>query len=140
MYNNTNIIVVIIPDGHDLDKASMTNFEIQAFNRKLNKIAKLFRHVPILETDSNRKYFTRHGMHLYNVSKEWLSKLTATQIWKLVQNNRGKPVIILNWKGESIDEQKTVDVHTIVEVSSTQNNNSQESVTDKEITVRTTSD
>jgi lysophospholipase L1-like esterase len=38
-YNNTNIIVVNIPHRHDLAKGSRANFEIQAFNAKLSKIA-----------------------------------------------------------------------------------------------------
>jgi hypothetical protein len=37
--NNTNIIVVNIPHRHDLAKNSRANFEIQAFDAKLSKIA-----------------------------------------------------------------------------------------------------
>ena len=129
-------MVVNIPYRYDLDKASVTNLEIQAFNINLNEPANLFIHVPIVEIDSNRKYFTRHGMHLNNAGKEWLLKLIATKICKLVKNNnRDKPVIILNWKDESSDKkinindnrksnmQKTVDVPTKVKVSLNQNNN-----------------
>jgi hypothetical protein len=36
-YNSTNIIVVNIPQRHDLAKDSRANFEIQAFNAKLRK-------------------------------------------------------------------------------------------------------
>ena len=63
----------------------MTNLGIQAFNRNLNKTAKLFCHVAIVEIDSNRKCFTRHGMHLNNAGKEWLSELIATKICKLIK-------------------------------------------------------
>lgn len=129
-------MVVNIPYRYDLDKASVTNLEIQAFNINLNESANLFIHVSIVEIDSNRKYFARHGMHLYNAGKEWLLKLIATKICKLVKNyNRNEPVIILNWKDESSDKkinindnrksnmQKTVDIHTKVKVSPNQNNN-----------------
>jgi hypothetical protein len=47
-----------------MDRNSVTNLEIQAVNRKLNEMAKVFSHVTIVETDLNRKYFTRHGMDL----------------------------------------------------------------------------
>jgi len=56
----------------------VTNLEIQAFNRKLNKMAKVFSNVAVVEIDLNRKYFTPNGMHLNKSGKEWLSKLIAT--------------------------------------------------------------
>jgi len=86
-HSNSNIIVVNIPHRYALNRNSVTNQEIQAVNRKLIKTAKVFNHVAIVETDLNRKYFTRHGMHLNKSGKEWLSKLTATQICRLVNSN-----------------------------------------------------
>jgi len=107
--SNSNIIVVNIPHRYDLDRNSVTNLEIHAVNRKLNKMAKVFSHVAIVETDLNRKYFTRHGMHLNKSGKEWLSKLIATQICRLVNsNNKDVPLIPLNWKDELTDKQNTV--------------------------------
>ena len=55
--------------------------------------------------DSNRKYFTKHGLHLNNAGKEWLAKLIATQIDKLINNiNNIEPVIALNWKEKTTNE------------------------------------
>jgi lysophospholipase L1-like esterase len=71
-YNNTKIIVINVPHRHDLAKDSRTNFEIQAFNAKLSKIVKSFRHVTLVEMDFNRKYFTKHGLHLNNAGKSGL--------------------------------------------------------------------
>jgi hypothetical protein len=56
---------------------SVANSEIQAYNSGLNKIAKLYRHVAVIECDSNREYFTRHGLHLNNTGKDRLSKQIA---------------------------------------------------------------
>jgi hypothetical protein len=96
-HNNSNIIVVNIPHRYDMDRNSVTNLEIQAVNRKANKMAKVFSHVTIVQTDSNRKHFTGYGMHLNKSGKEWLSKLIATQICRLVKsNNKDVPVIPLN--------------------------------------------
>ena len=67
---NTSIIVVNIPHRHDLAMNSRTNLEIQAFNAKLNKITKSLRHVALVEMDSNRKYFTKHSLHLSNARNE----------------------------------------------------------------------
>jgi len=71
-YNNTNMIFVNIPQRHDLAKDSRTNLEIQAFNAKLSNTAKLFSHVTLVEIDFNRKYFTKHGLHLNNAGKSGL--------------------------------------------------------------------
>jgi lysophospholipase L1-like esterase len=78
-HNNINIIVVNIPHRYDMDRDSVTNLEIQAVNRTLNKMAKAFNHVTIVETDLNRKYFTQHGIHLNKSGTEWLSKLIVTR-------------------------------------------------------------
>jgi len=101
-YNNTNIVCVNIPQRHDLAKDSRTNLEIQAFNTKLSKTATLFSHVTLVEIDFNRKYYTKHGLHLNNAGKEWLAKLIASQIDKLVSDiNKTEPIIALNWKEET---------------------------------------
>jgi len=71
-----------------MNRNSVTNLEIQAANRKLNKIAKAYNNVTIKESNLHRKYFTRHGMHLHKHGKEGLSKQTATQIHRIVENNR----------------------------------------------------
>ena len=48
-------------------------------------------------------------MHLNKSGKEWLSKLIATQICRLLKsNNKDVPVIPLNWKDEFTDKQNTV--------------------------------
>ena len=59
-YTNTNIIMVNIPLRHDFAMNSQINLEIQDFNTKLSKRAKLFRHVDLVEMNFNRKYFTKH--------------------------------------------------------------------------------
>jgi len=101
-YNNTNIIVVNIPHRHYLAKDSRAKFEIQAFNAKLSKIAKSFRHFALVTMDFNREHFTKHGLHLNNAGKEGLAKLIASQIDKLINNiNKIEPVTALNWKAEA---------------------------------------
>ena len=79
-----NIITVNIPYRYDLDRTSVINSEIQAFNRQILKVAKAYSHVTIVDTNLDRKLFTQHGMHLNKRDKEWLAKLLATQINRLV--------------------------------------------------------
>jgi hypothetical protein len=54
---------------------SQTNHDIQDFNTKLSKRAKLFRHVNLVEMNFNSKYFTNHGFHLNNVGKEGVAEV-----------------------------------------------------------------
>ena len=82
-YDNTNIIIVNIPHRHDLDRTSEINTEIQASNRLIIKMAKAYNHITIVDTDLDRKLFTRHGMHLNKMGKEWLAKLLVTHISRL---------------------------------------------------------
>lgn len=53
-----NIIFVNIPPRHDIGNNSITNLEIHAANRKLNKIAKAYNNVMIVDSNLHRKYFT----------------------------------------------------------------------------------
>jgi hypothetical protein len=53
------------------------NLKIQGFNTNLSKRAKLPRHVDLVEMNFNRKYFTKHGLHLNNVGKEGLAQVIA---------------------------------------------------------------
>jgi len=90
---------------------SQINLEIQDFNNKLSKTAKLFSHVYLVEMKFNRKYFTKHGLHLNNVGKKGLAKVIASQINKIIKcSSNDKPVIPLQWKDESIT--KSIIVNT----------------------------
>lgn len=77
-YSNTNIIVINIPLRHGHAKDFRTNSEIQAFNTKLGKVSKLFRHVALVEMNFNREHCTKHGFHLNNAGKESFVKLIAS--------------------------------------------------------------
>ena len=98
-YTNTNIMMVNIPLRHDLAMNSCINLEIQDFNNKLSKRAQLFSHVDLVEMNFNRKYFTKHGLHLNNVGKEGLAKVIAFQINTIIKcSSNDKPVIPLLWE------------------------------------------
>jgi predicted RNase H-like nuclease len=50
---HTSVILASVPHSHDLMSSSCVNEEVRAFNRKLLKIRKIFRHVSIMEVDPN---------------------------------------------------------------------------------------
>jgi hypothetical protein len=70
---NSNIIVLDIPHRYDLMGTSCVNREIQAFNRKLKKVTKPYKHVTILEVSRERETFTQHGLHLNKLGKRQLA-------------------------------------------------------------------
>jgi hypothetical protein len=89
----------------------MINLAIQKLNSKLKNMTNLFRHVSIVETDLNRKYYTKYGLHLNKVGKEGLARSIANLINKIVyHNNKDKPVITLDWKEE-------VNMYTSIQIS-----------------------
>jgi hypothetical protein len=99
-YNNTNIVIMNIPHRYDLEKNSKINLKIQKVNRKLKKMLYRFGHVTLLETDTERKFYTKHGLHLNKKGKDVLARSIANLIQKLILNeDKGKKGIILDWKG-----------------------------------------
>jgi hypothetical protein len=98
-YNNTNILMVTMPFRHDLAPSSKTNVDIQAFNSKLKKITKAFKHVSVIDMSSDRSHFTRHGLHMNSFGKERFAKQVASQIEILTKpSNNPKPAVPLEWK------------------------------------------
>jgi hypothetical protein len=84
-----------------LDK---TNLCIQAYNSKLKNIVKLFKHVSLVEMSTNWRHFTKHGLHLNSLGKEWLAKQTAIQIELLVvSSSKVNTIIPLKWKEETMN-------------------------------------
>jgi lysophospholipase L1-like esterase len=82
-YSNTNIIVLEIPHRHDLHHKDMTNICIQSVNTKLKSTLSRFKHVTILDMNTTRNHFTKHGLHLNKLGKEWLARKIASQIDKI---------------------------------------------------------
>jgi hypothetical protein len=75
---------------------SCVNNEIRSFNRKLMKSLKPFNHVSILETCSERKFFTNHGLHLNGLGKEEMAKKIVSHTYTLLNQKKNSP-IVLNW-------------------------------------------
>lgn len=87
----TNIIVLDIPQRYDLSSSCVNN-EIEEFNRKLRKIATLYNHVSLIETNLRRECFTKHGMHWNSLGKTLVGKLISLQINKLVGKGIQTPI------------------------------------------------
>jgi hypothetical protein len=62
-------MLVSIPHRYDLPDWSCVNYEVEAFNRKLMKLVKPFKHVKVVKVDLGREFYTNHGQHMTNMGK-----------------------------------------------------------------------
>jgi lysophospholipase L1-like esterase len=91
---NRNIIVFDIPHRYDLMGISCVNKEVQAFNRKLRKVTKQYKHVTILEVSRSRETFTQHGLHLNKLGKRQIAQQIATEIKGILQEKIENPICV----------------------------------------------
>jgi hypothetical protein len=96
-FKNTNVIVINVPNRHDLSPISCVNNEVQTFNRKIGKLCKIFENVVVLPVDLDRDLFTRHGLHLNTKGREHLALKVALMIKNLLTRKEKLP-IALKWK------------------------------------------
>jgi hypothetical protein len=94
---HTNVIVINVPNRHDLSPSSCVNNEVQTFNRTIEKVCKIFENVLVLPVDLGRDLFTRHGLHLNTKGKEHLALKVALMIKNLLTKKKKLP-IALQWK------------------------------------------
>jgi hypothetical protein len=71
---NIKVLILPLPERHDLTYDSCVNKEIQSFKGKLHKM-KNKEMVKILDYDITNRGFTRHGQHLNSTGKSNLAEL-----------------------------------------------------------------
>jgi hypothetical protein len=91
------------------------NNEIKAFNRKLSKLMKPYKHVVIVTADTDRKFFTRHGLHLNNLGKENIASKVSMVVTNIFQKQN--VITCLCWKNrydisaESVSDNQAKDIN-----------------------------
>jgi hypothetical protein len=95
-HTNARIIVVCVPHRHDLENYSYISNNIRLLSSKLYRLAKIFKHVSILEVDNSRLLFTKHGIHLNVMGKKLLTNQLSLQILSLLGKVKVTP-IPLGW-------------------------------------------
>jgi len=78
--NQTNFIAIGVPHRYDLDLKSCVNEEVKVYNRELKECLKTCENTEIIEIDSNRDLFTRHGLHLNSKGKDQIAEKIAQTI------------------------------------------------------------
>jgi hypothetical protein len=96
--NHTNIILMSAPQRHDLSERSCVNSEVNAFNRKLVKLMKPYKHVIVVKVDLDRKFFTRQGLHMNSLGKEKVALKIVNVVTKIFMKK--EETISLYWKNE----------------------------------------
>jgi hypothetical protein len=77
------------------------NSETKEFNKKLQKIATLYNHVSLLETNLKRECFTKHGLRWNFLGKTMVLELILLQINKLVRKGFQTPINLI-WKDNAL--------------------------------------
>ena len=84
-----------VPYRHDLDPNSYVNDEVEVYNRKLKKKhLKVFGNSHVIEVDSNRDLFTRHGLHMNSKGKEQMAKKIVKAIEVMLNKENSDPIMM----------------------------------------------
>ena len=90
----------------DLEASSYVNKEVNVFNRKLNKIIKLYVRTSQLHLNMQREHFITLGMHMNGSGKDRTSGLLTSRIMELLIIHRLGTPITLPWEAETVEEEE----------------------------------
>jgi hypothetical protein len=110
IHNNTNIALMCVPHRHDLTQLVMCINEVATYNRKLIKLMKPHKHVTMIRTDLDRKFFNKHDMHMNKLGKERIALEMANTVANILLKR--EKVISLQRKkaqGDSVSDSPTED-------------------------------
>jgi len=101
--NNQMIKIVVMnaPPRHDLLPSSCINNEVISISRQLKKRMTIYNNVKILETDLEREYLTKRGLHLNSSGKECIALRLVTVVRSFFNKEIISP-ICLQWKKDTM--------------------------------------
>ena len=85
------VLVVNAPNRFDLETHSYVNYEVNAFNRKLDKHMTSFQNATTVEVTSDRDNFTTHDLHLNRKGKEQAEKTSVSSIKEIFKLQKKDP-------------------------------------------------
>jgi RNase H-fold protein (predicted Holliday junction resolvase) len=121
-HNHTNVIVMSVPYRYDLESKSCVNNEVKVYNRKLKKHLKVFSNTCVIEVDSNRDLFTRHGLHMNSKGKEQTARQIVKTIWVMLNEKKSDPIIMKDKEASNVDSERTQAKSTTSEIETNQKN------------------
>ena len=103
MHNNhTNIVVMNVPFRYDLPNSSAVNEKISFFNKKLQKLTKVYLHTSFLGIMNNRELFTNHGLHRNKLGKKLVNLQLASLLLTTLNQKTSNP-ISLGWHEKCVE-------------------------------------
>lgn len=73
--HETNVIVFSVPHRHDLVKWSCVNDEIRNTNLKIKKVCRYFKNCSFIDISNlGIRFHTKHGLHLNDLGKKFVSQ------------------------------------------------------------------
>jgi len=119
-HSETNIIVMSVPHRHDLEINSCINQEVNEYNKKLKQLLQSFDNVCIIDVDTDRDIFTKHGLHLNLKGKERMANMIVKAVKTTL--NKGKSVHTHMKNAEDSKSEKTGTKGEILTTESTSEN------------------
>ena len=91
------------PLRYDLSPDSCVNLEVNLFNKRLQSLAHNFAHVSLVNACTERFHHTKHGLHLNNQGKDWISLLLVKEINTMFGLKATSSPIALPWKDHKVN-------------------------------------
>jgi lysophospholipase L1-like esterase len=117
-HSQTNVIVISVPYRYDLEPKSCVNDEVKMYNRKLKKGVQEVGNTCVIEVDSRRDLFTRHGLHLNSKGKEQIAKKTVKVITTMLNKKKSDPIMMKEKEDLGIDKEGAKAETTTMEIES----------------------
>jgi hypothetical protein len=86
-----------------LSPDSCVNLEVNRFNKRLQSLANNFVHVSLVNAKTERLHHTKHGLHLNNQGKDWISLHLVKEINTMLGVKATSSPIALPWKDHKIN-------------------------------------
>ena len=96
--SSNNILILDIPHCLDLVNSSCANKESIVYNRKFQIIVKTSNHVQIQTMSRDRTCYTKYGMHMISLGKNWMCQEITKKILDLLSPKSDNLPIPLYWK------------------------------------------
>ena len=96
-HKHTNVLVLSVPQRHDLIPNSSVNNEAKILNKTLVKLKKVFPNHSVINVNTDRNLYTRHGLQPNAHGKEHVANKITAVISDLF-SQKVSPVIALKWK------------------------------------------
>ena len=115
-HKQTNVIVISVPCRYDLEPKSCVNDEVKVYNRKLKKHLKVPENTCVIEVDSNRDLFTRHGLHMNSKRKEQTARKIVKTIKVTLKEEKRDPIMMKDKEDLRVNSEGTEVKTTTMEI------------------------